>query len=170
MASKSLQMNSPYFYLYDKHPSLQDLKIYGSAAFPYLKHYNDSKFQAKTSVCIFLGYASSYKRAICYNLQTKKLILSRHVVHNESVFLAKCKPLVMSSSGCVPYSVNSTPIIVQLRAPSEHDRRSTEQVQFISDSTSLQQDIDVPGSTDTSQPTSQTQGSGTQESESLSSY
>ncbi|KAB2600513.1 hypothetical protein D8674_043037 [Pyrus ussuriensis x Pyrus communis] len=130
MTSKSLQMNSPYFSLYDKHPSLKDLKIYGSAVFPYLRHYNDSKLQPRSSMCIFLGYASGYKGAICYNLQTQKLVLSKHVIHDESVFPAKCKPSVMSSSQSVPLSVNSTPILVPFRASSEHDSISTELVQL----------------------------------------
>lgn len=89
MGCKALQMNSPFFVLFDKYPSLQDLKIFGSAIYPHLRHYNSSKFQPRTLMCIFLGYASRYKGALCYNLQSKKLILSRHVVHNESLFPAK---------------------------------------------------------------------------------
>lgn len=112
MASKSLQMNSPYFCPYDKHPSLQDLKVYGSAVFPYLRHYNDNKFQARTSMCMFLGYAVGYKGFICNNLQAKKLILFRHVLHDESVFPTKCRPAVISSSDYVQHSVHSSPIIV----------------------------------------------------------
>ncbi|KAB2617403.1 hypothetical protein D8674_013272 [Pyrus ussuriensis x Pyrus communis] len=143
MASKSLQMNSPYFCLYDKHPSLQDLKVYGSAMFPYLRHYNDSKFQARTSMCIFLGYDVGYKGVICYNLQTKKLILSRHVLHDEYVFPAKCRPAVISSSDLVQHSSPSSPIIVQLK----QGRRFSEHVQSISENTSLPQDIDGTAST-----------------------
>lgn len=137
-------MNSPYFYLYDKHPSLQDLKVYGSAVFPYLRHYSDSKFQARTSMCIFLGYATGYKGVICYNLQTKKLILSRYVLHDESVFPAKGRPERISRSDFIQHSAHSSLIMVQLRIL---DRRLSESVQSISDNTPLQQDIDVSVST-----------------------
>ncbi|KAB2626772.1 hypothetical protein D8674_020390 [Pyrus ussuriensis x Pyrus communis] len=96
----------------------------------------------------------SYSNAA--NWITQKLILSRHVIHDGSVFPTKCKPLMMSSSRYVPFSVNSTSIIVSLRASSEHDSISTEQVQSMSDTPS--------------QSTPQRQESGTQESESLSSH
>lgn len=108
-------MNSPFFVLFDKHPSLQDLKIFGRALYPYLRHYNSSKFQPRTSVCIFLGYASRYKRALCYNLQSKKLILSRHVVHDESLFPAKS----INGAGITQAQqfVTSALVVVQLQIP-----------------------------------------------------
>ncbi|XP_048443298.1 uncharacterized protein LOC125478769 [Pyrus x bretschneideri] len=69
-----------------------------------------------------------YKGAICYNLQTQKLVLCRHVIHDESVFPTKCKPSVMLSSQSVPFSVNFTPILVPFRASSEHDSPAHPQV------------------------------------------
>ncbi|KAB2606067.1 hypothetical protein D8674_005784 [Pyrus ussuriensis x Pyrus communis] len=154
MASKSLQMNSPYFGLYARHPSVKDLKIYGSAVFPYLRHYNDSKLQPRSAMCIFLGYASGYKGAICYNLQTQKLVLSRHVIHNEFVFPAKCQPSEMLSSHSVPSLVTSTPFLVPFRASSVHDSVSPEPVQLQRQGSGTQESG---------------QGFGTQESGSLSS-
>lgn len=43
MATKALQMNFSYCALFDKPPSLQDLKIFGSVGYPYLRHYNHNK-------------------------------------------------------------------------------------------------------------------------------
>lgn len=100
-------MSSPFYALYDKHPSLKDLKIFGPIMYPYLKHYNDTKFQLRTSVCVFLGYASKYKGVICYNLQSKKFILSRHVIYDESVFPAKSMsqvPFVITHSSSLAAS------------------------------------------------------------------
>ena len=82
-------INSPFYALFDKHPLLEDLKIFGSTIYLYLKHYNDNKFQSRTFVCIFFGYGFGYNGAICYNLQSKKLILPRHVFQDESLFPAK---------------------------------------------------------------------------------
>lgn len=47
MPSKTLRMYSPYFALFDKHPNLQELKIFGIAVYPYLRHYNDNKLQPR---------------------------------------------------------------------------------------------------------------------------
>lgn len=123
-------------------------------------HYNDSKFQSRTLVYVFLGYASGYKEATCSNLQTKKLILSRHVLHDESVFPIKCQPAVISSNNHVQNSVHSAPIIVQLRVQSMQDIRGNETVQSISDDTSLLEAPDVSSAfTESSQATTQTQES-----------
>ncbi|KAB2630096.1 hypothetical protein D8674_007615 [Pyrus ussuriensis x Pyrus communis] len=48
-----------------------------------------TSFLADKVMCAFLGYSQGYKGVICYNLQTKKFILSRHVCFDESLFPAK---------------------------------------------------------------------------------
>lgn len=61
MPSKSLHIKSPYSVLYHRQPSLGHLKVFGSAVYPYLRPYNNNKLQARSSVCLFLGYALGYK-------------------------------------------------------------------------------------------------------------
>lgn len=36
--------------------------------------------------CLFLGFNIGYKGVLCYNIQTKKFIVSRSVIHDEDVF------------------------------------------------------------------------------------
>lgn len=36
-------------------------------------------------LCVFLGFVAGYKGVVCYDRSNNKLILSRHVVHDESV-------------------------------------------------------------------------------------
>lgn len=43
MPCKALHMNSFFFALYDKNPVLNDMRIFGSTIFQYLKHDNDNK-------------------------------------------------------------------------------------------------------------------------------
>ncbi|KAB2598442.1 hypothetical protein D8674_001362 [Pyrus ussuriensis x Pyrus communis] len=92
MPCKSLSFSSPYLILYQKVPDLHSLKIFGSAVFPWLRPYNSNKLQPRSVMCVFLGYSQGYKGVICYNLQTKKFILSRHVCFDESLFPAKLAP------------------------------------------------------------------------------
>lgn len=39
-----------------------------------------------SDMCVFLGYSVGYKWVLCYNRATKRLLLSRHIVYDESVF------------------------------------------------------------------------------------
>ncbi|KAB2634323.1 hypothetical protein D8674_038379 [Pyrus ussuriensis x Pyrus communis] len=77
MPCKSLCFSSPYLSLYQKLPDIQFLKIFGSAVFPCLRPYNSNKLQPRSVMLI------------CYNLQTKKLVISRHVYFDESLFPAR---------------------------------------------------------------------------------
>ncbi|KAI5339260.1 hypothetical protein L3X38_018532 [Prunus dulcis] len=86
MPYRTLGFCSPYPKLCQTPPELQSLWVFGSAVFPYLRPYNDNKLQPRTCQCIFLGYANGYKGVICYNSHSGRLFLSRHVVHDETVF------------------------------------------------------------------------------------
>lgn len=106
-------MRVHHFMLYMTNIHHWRIWIFGTTMYPYLKHYNDTKFQLRTSVCVFLGYASKYKGVICYNLQSNKLILSRHVLYDESIFPAKSTsqvPFVITHSSSLAAS-QSLPIM-----------------------------------------------------------
>lgn len=115
LPTKSLHMDSPFSILYHKPPQLQHLRAFGIAIFPYLRPYNNKQLQPRSSLCIFLCYSVGYKGCICYNIQTHKLLISRHVVHDETIFPAimmQCTP-TQSSSG-VSHSPVPSPIVVNL--------------------------------------------------------
>lgn len=91
MPCNSLSMNLPYRMLYKKSPFLSLLRIFGTVVYPWLRPWHSNKLQARSVLCIFLGYSQGYKRVICYNLESKKFILSRHVIFYETVFPKKSK-------------------------------------------------------------------------------
>ena len=86
MACKSLALVSPYKRLYNKQPDLKSMRIFGYAVYPWLRPYNSNKLQPRSERCIFLGYLMGYKGVICYNPNTKRCIISRHVLFDEMVF------------------------------------------------------------------------------------
>ncbi|KAM1797964.1 hypothetical protein ACFX12_032087 [Malus domestica] len=92
MPCKTLSFSSPYFLLYNKVLEVQSLRIFGTAVFPWIKPYNSHKLQYKSKICIFLGYSMGYKGVICYDPQSKKCIISRHVIFEESIFPARLRP------------------------------------------------------------------------------
>ncbi|KAM2196223.1 hypothetical protein ACFX1R_030129 [Malus domestica] len=121
MPCKFLEVKSPYQLLFGCIPSLQELKVFGSVVYPYVKPYNANKLQPRAVQCIFLGYAHGYKGVICYHPQTRKFILSRHVVHNEDVFPCKSSPAVprdqfthQSTSSAVPDNSSSPTFVLPL--------------------------------------------------------
>lgn len=59
-----------------------------------------------------MGYASGHKGVLCYNLVTSKFLISRHVVHDESIFAFTKK--ILSSSVNTIKSSSTTPIIISL--------------------------------------------------------
>lgn len=97
MPSKSLNMLSSYKLLFHKPPDISHLKIFGSSCYPYLKPYSHDKLDPRTTQCVFLGYALGYKGVFCYNISQNKLWLSRHVIHDETVFPFLVTPPPVSS-------------------------------------------------------------------------
>lgn len=61
-------------------------KLFRCACYPSLKSYNTHKLEPKTDQHVFMGYTLQYKEYLCYNIQTKKMIVSRHVLFHENVF------------------------------------------------------------------------------------
>ncbi|KAM2961779.1 hypothetical protein FF1_031321 [Malus domestica] len=114
MPCKVLGMKSPYQILFKQDPVLHTLKIFGSAVYPFLRPYTKHKLQPRSKQCVFLGFVAGYKGVVCYDLSSTKLVLSRHVVHDETIF--PFKPRLQLSSGEF-HKVQSTtmsPIIVQI--------------------------------------------------------
>nr|KYP47921.1 Retrovirus-related Pol polyprotein from transposon TNT 1-94 [Cajanus cajan] len=98
--------------LFSKSPSYNDLKVFGSTCYPFLRPYNKNKFDFKTSECVFLGYNSSYKGYMCLS-STGRIYISRHVIFNEFVFpFASNLDFVKSSTLIAPsLSHDSLPYI-----------------------------------------------------------
>ncbi|KAM2192742.1 hypothetical protein ACFX1Q_028395 [Malus domestica] len=86
MPTVVLHNQSPFEILFGTYPILTHLRIFGCACFPLLKPYNSTKLQAKTTKCVFLGYATKYKGYLCYHVSTKKVFVSRHVIFDEQHF------------------------------------------------------------------------------------
>ncbi|GAB2294442.1 hypothetical protein Dimus_038297 [Dionaea muscipula] len=86
MPSESLQMSSPYELLFGSIPLIDHVRVFGCACYPLMTPYNSNKLQPKTARCVFIGFAVGYKGFVCYHLGTGKLIVSRHVMFDETFF------------------------------------------------------------------------------------
>jgi len=91
LPSSALKFESPYFMLHGNHPTYSSLRVFGSKCFPYTWDSKQNKFDPKTVLCIFVGYNDKHKGYKCFHPSSKKMIISRHVVFNESFFPYKQK-------------------------------------------------------------------------------
>lgn len=121
MPTKILRMDSPFERLFHTKRDISSLKVFGSAIYPYLRPYNDHQLQSRTSQCVFLGFTFGYKGVICYNIATERLLMSRHVIHDENCFpfaaLRSTSRSQCSEVGSYP-SYSTRPVVVHLSTAS----------------------------------------------------
>jgi hypothetical protein len=91
LPSSTLNFESPYFMLHGNHPTYSSLRVFGSKCFPYTWDTKQNKFDPKTILCIFVGFSDKHKGYKCFHPPSKKMLISRHVVFDESSFPYKQK-------------------------------------------------------------------------------
>ncbi|CAA7029694.1 unnamed protein product [Microthlaspi erraticum] len=88
LPSSAIQNQVPYTLLFQKPPTYDHLKVFGCLCFPNLNHSNLHKLSPRTTPCLFLGYPSQHRGYRCLDLKTNRIIISRHVAFDESIFPA----------------------------------------------------------------------------------
>jgi hypothetical protein len=86
LPSKTKNFHTPTFLLYHKHPSYTHLRTFGCLCYPLLPSTTINKLQNRSTPCVFLGYPSNHRGYKCYDLASRKVIISRHVIFDEHVF------------------------------------------------------------------------------------
>src|SRR6185436_17293441 len=75
-------------------PRYVHLRVFGCACYPNTSATAPHKLAPRSTRCVFLGYSPDHKGYRCFDLTTRRVLISRHVVFDESDF---------------PYSTSSTP-------------------------------------------------------------
>lgn len=65
LPSPNTKNKSHFELLYNKQPNYKFLRVFGCACFPFLRPYNKTKLQYRSSKCIFIGYSNSHKGYKC---------------------------------------------------------------------------------------------------------
>ncbi|CAJ2673543.1 unnamed protein product [Trifolium pratense] len=86
LPNKKLSLQSPTKILYQKDPSYSYLRVFGCLCYPLVPSSTRNKLQPRSTPCVFLGYPSNHRGYKCYELSSRKIIISRHVIFQENTF------------------------------------------------------------------------------------
>jgi histone deacetylase 1/2 len=84
--SSNIHNDIPYTRLHREPPSYDHLRVFGCLCYPNLQPTSPHKLAPRSAACVFLGYPSAHKGYRCLDLSTKRVIISRHVIFDETVF------------------------------------------------------------------------------------
>ena len=115
--------HTPYELWFGKKPSISHLRVFGCRAYVHIQKDQRKSLQPHSVKCIFLGYPTEYKGWKCYDPATKKVLISRDVIFNESVFpglVVKESSFTESSSSTLDQDI-VTQILVPLDDPDDRD-------------------------------------------------
>ena len=86
MSTLVLGNRSPFDCLFQRSPDYHFLRTFGCLCFPFLCPYNNHKLDFRSSSCVFFGYNSSHLGYRCFDIESHRMYISRHVRFHEHVF------------------------------------------------------------------------------------
>ncbi|KAJ0522439.1 putative RNA-directed DNA polymerase [Helianthus annuus] len=86
MPSRNNSNISPFEHLFKHKPDFSFLRVFGCLCFPYLRPYNPHKMDLRSTPCIFLGYSTSHHGYRCFDPESDRIYIARHVRFIEHVF------------------------------------------------------------------------------------
>ena len=119
-----LKNQSSFSKLFKRSPDYTILRTFGCLCFPLLRAYANHKLSLRSKPCILLGYAANQKGYRCLEPQSHKIYISRHVVFDEIVFLAKGTSFSQGSYQITATSGNSL-VMIPSHVPIEHFTSTT---------------------------------------------
>lgn len=75
---------TPHFRFFQTHPTYTHIRVFGSLCYPYLT--TPHKLSPRSFPCVFLSYPSNHHGYRCLDLESRKIIISRHVTFDENTF------------------------------------------------------------------------------------
>ncbi|KAL0386160.1 UNVERIFIED_CONTAM: Copia protein [Sesamum radiatum] len=117
LPSVTLGWKSPFELLYNIAPSYATMKTFGCLCFASNVHPHKSKFDQRAFKSVFIGYVHGQKAFKLYDIDNKKIIISRDVVFHEAIFpykslsstLDSCPLPVPITTVDIPISSTDTP-------------------------------------------------------------
>ena len=86
LPTKTLASSTPHLALFGVAPSYDHLRVFSCACYPNLSSTAAHKLAPRSTLYVFLGYSAHHKGYRCLDLQSNRVIISRHVVFDETSF------------------------------------------------------------------------------------
>jgi len=86
MPTLVLDNRSLFDCLFQRSPNYHFLHTFGCLCFPFLRPYNNHKLDFRSSPCVFFGYSPSHLCYRCFDIESHRMYISRHVRFHEHVF------------------------------------------------------------------------------------
>ncbi|GJR94789.1 ribonuclease H-like domain-containing protein [Tanacetum coccineum] len=113
LPSTSINNDIPYTKLFNKPTSYTHIRTFGCLCYPYT--FPPYKLAPRTTPSIFLGYAYNHRGYRCLDLNTNKIIISRHVTFDETVFpFGSMTPTKPPSYQFLDDNLDTSPIALRL--------------------------------------------------------
>lgn len=84
LPSTTIANDTPTYRLFKTTPTYSHLRVFGCLCFPHINP--PDKLSPRSTPCIFLGYPVNHRGFRCLDLASRKIIISRHVIFDESSF------------------------------------------------------------------------------------
>ncbi|WVZ94315.1 hypothetical protein U9M48_040221 [Paspalum notatum var. saurae] len=91
---------TPHHALFGTPPRYDHLRVFGCACYPNTSATAPHKLAPRSTRCVFLGYSPDHKGYRCFDLTSRRVLISRHVVFDES---RRCTTRLSSSGILVTY-------------------------------------------------------------------
>jgi hypothetical protein len=86
LPTKVISAPTPYFALFGTNPSYAHLWVFECTCYLNISATTPHKVAPYSCRCVFLGYSSDHKGYRCLDLTMNRLLISRHVIFDESSF------------------------------------------------------------------------------------
>lgn len=86
LPTKVLKYKSPTHILFQRAPTYSHIRVFGCLCYPLFPSTTIHTLQARSTPCVFLDYPSNHRGYKYYDLSSKKIIISHHVIFDENQF------------------------------------------------------------------------------------
>ncbi|KAJ9560701.1 hypothetical protein OSB04_005861 [Centaurea solstitialis] len=86
LPSTTIQYKTPFEVLFGFFPTYSHLRVFGCLCYPNTSPTAPHKLAPRSSACVYLGPSTDHRGYRCLDLITQKVIISRHVVFDETHF------------------------------------------------------------------------------------
>ena len=115
LPSSSIGNKTPHSVLLGREPTYDHLKVFGSLCFPNINNSTNHKLSPRSTPCLFLGYPLLHRGYRCLDLRTNRIIISRHVLFDETTFPAAQKlPRDTGSYSFLDHFDNPSPVFQKI--------------------------------------------------------